>query len=172
MKSTVIPECWAVLFGTWVDQALAKPLEDGRIQMSYGGDFGDRPNSEAFCLNGVILADRQTTPKYWEVKKVYQPALFEQGKDQYHYRITNRNHHTNLDNYSLNWQVTADGRTIETGNMDLPAVAPGNSHELELPLSCEKKIPGVCASVFEPTAQRRGSGGPKKAMKRPGKNFV
>jgi beta-galactosidase len=126
----------------WVDQALAKPLEDGRVQMSYGGDFGDYPNSKAFCMNGVILAERQTTPKYWEVKKVYQPALFEQGKDEYHYRITNRNHHTNLDQYNLSWQVISDGKTIETGNMDLPAVAPGDSHELKLPLTFGKKYRG------------------------------
>ena len=126
----------------WVDQALAKTLEDGRIQMSFGGDFGDRPNSKAFCLNGVILADRQTTPKYWEVKKVYQPALFEQGKDHLHYRITNRHHHLSLDQYSLSWQVTADGKTIEAGSLELPAVAPGNSHELKLPLSFGKKYQG------------------------------
>ncbi len=126
----------------WVDQALAKPLEDDRTQMSYGGDFGDIPNSKAFCLNGVILADRQTTPKYWEVKKVYQPVLFEQGKDNLHFCITNRQHHLSLDQYSLNWQVRVDGKTIETGNMDLPAVAPGSSHEIELPLSFGKKYRG------------------------------
>lgn len=55
----------------WVDQGIYKILPDGRRMVAYGGDFGDRPNLKAFCFNGVVMSDRETTPKYWEVKKVY-----------------------------------------------------------------------------------------------------
>ena len=37
----------------------------------YGGDFGDKPNLKAFCLNGIVMSDRQLTPKYYEVQAVY-----------------------------------------------------------------------------------------------------
>ena len=37
----------------------------------YGGDFGDKPNLKAFCLNGVVMSDRTLTPKYYEVQAVY-----------------------------------------------------------------------------------------------------
>ena len=30
-----------------------------------------------FCVNGVVMSDRETTPKYWEVKKVYAPVKLE-----------------------------------------------------------------------------------------------
>lgn len=57
----------------WVDQGIYKKLPDGKIQVSYGGDFGDFPNLKAFCFNGIVMSNREITPKYMEVKKVYQP---------------------------------------------------------------------------------------------------
>lgn len=51
----------------WVDQALNKPGEpDSRLY--YGGSFGDSPNDNDFCCNGIVTADRQVTPKLLEVK--------------------------------------------------------------------------------------------------------
>ena len=50
----------------WVDQGIIK---DGKVL--YGGDFGDKPNLKAFCLNGIVMSDRTLTPKYYEVKAVY-----------------------------------------------------------------------------------------------------
>ena len=58
----------------WVDQGIYKTLPDGRTMVAYGGDFGDKPNLKAFCFNGLLMSDRETTPKYWEVKKVYAPV--------------------------------------------------------------------------------------------------
>lgn len=55
----------------WVDQAIIRTRADGKREYSYGGDFGDRPNSKAFCLNGVVMADRTITPKYRQLQKVY-----------------------------------------------------------------------------------------------------
>jgi len=37
----------------------------------YGGDFGDKPNLNAFCMNGIVMSDRTLTPKYYEVQAVY-----------------------------------------------------------------------------------------------------
>ena len=50
----------------WVDQGIIK---DGKVL--YGGDFGDKPNLHAFCMNGVVMSDRTLTPKYYEVQAVY-----------------------------------------------------------------------------------------------------
>ena len=66
----------------WVDQGIMK-MKDERLKMKddnsknridsvfYGGDFGDKPNLKAFCLNGVVMSDRTLTPKYYEVQAVY-----------------------------------------------------------------------------------------------------
>ena len=48
---------------TWADEAIAVKRADGKTMIAYGGDFGDKPNLKAFCLNGVIMSDRTLTPK-------------------------------------------------------------------------------------------------------------
>ena len=50
----------------WVDQGIIK---DNKVL--YGGDFGDKPNLNAFCMNGLLLSDRTLTPKYYEVQAIY-----------------------------------------------------------------------------------------------------
>ena len=65
----------------WVDQGIAlnEKLEMSNEKWSgvpkgailYGGDFGDKPNLNAFCMNGIVMSDRTLTPKYYEVQAVY-----------------------------------------------------------------------------------------------------
>ena len=50
----------------WVDQGIIRG-----DSVFYGGDFGDKPNLNAFCLNGIVMSDRSLTPKYYEVQAVY-----------------------------------------------------------------------------------------------------
>lgn len=72
----------------WVDQGLAKPIDGSKMRLSgnlelmadefwaYGGDFGDKPNDNNFCINGLVAPDRKPHPHYYEVKHVYQPIHF------------------------------------------------------------------------------------------------
>ena len=63
----------------WVDQGIIL-REKGKVKSEksssaprvlYGGDFGDKPNLHAFCMNGIVMSDRTLTPKYYEVQAVY-----------------------------------------------------------------------------------------------------
>ena len=65
----------------WADEGIFTQ-RDGKTMVAYGGDFGDVPNLKAFCVKGIVSSDRQTTPKYEEVKAVYAPIRFrnEQGR--------------------------------------------------------------------------------------------
>ncbi|KXT55461.1 glycoside hydrolase family 2 TIM barrel-domain containing protein [Bacteroides intestinalis] len=121
----------------WVDQGIYKTLPDGRIMVAYGGDFGDKPNLKAFCFNGLLMSDRETTPKYWEVKKVYSPVELrvESGR----LRVTNRNHHTDLSQYRCLWTLSIDGKQKDQGEITLPEVAPGESETIPLPVSIAGK---------------------------------
>jgi beta-galactosidase len=111
----------------WVDQGLYKTNDDGVRFLAYGGDFGDRPNLKAFCFNGIVFADRQTTPKYFEVKKVYQPLAVEALKadsDKLSVTITNRHHFSNLNEYETRWKILENGKPIRSGilpGLDIPA---------------------------------------------------
>ena len=115
----------------WVDQGIYKELPDGRIMVAYGGDFGDKPNLKAFCFNGLLMSDRETTPKYWEVKKVYAPVQLAVNNEQL--IVTNRNHHIDLSQYRCLWTLTIDGKQKEQGEITLPKVAPGESETITLP---------------------------------------
>lgn len=115
----------------WVDQGIYKTLPDGRLMVAYGGDFGDRPNLKAFCFNGVVMSDRETTPKYWEVKKVYAPVYLTMDNGQL--IIRNRNHHVGLDAYRCLWTLSENGRKVKQGELQLPVVAPGETGTVALP---------------------------------------
>ena len=121
----------------WVDQGIYKTLPDGRIMVAYGGDFGDKPNLKAFCFNGLLMSDRETTPKYWEVKKVYSPVKLRVESGEL--RVTNRNHHTDLSQYRCLWTLSIDGKQKDQGEITLPEVAPGESETISLPVSIAGK---------------------------------
>lgn len=124
----------------WVDQGIYKTLPDGRRMVAYGGDFGDKPNLKAFCFNGLLMSDRETTPKYWEVKKVYAPVKLERVEsgelkvENGELRVTNRNHHIDLSGYRCLWTLSVDGKMKEQGELALPDVAAGESGRVMLPV--------------------------------------
>lgn len=116
----------------WSDQGLYKRLEDGTTMIAYGGDFGDVPNLKAFCFNGVVTSEREITPKYLEVKKVYAPVDIQlNGREL---RITNRNHHTGLAQYRCVYKIMIEGKQIRAGELTLRDAAPGETAVVSLPM--------------------------------------
>ena len=117
----------------WVDQSLCK-WEEPTTNMYYGGGFGDYPNDNDFCCNGIITADRHVTPKLLEVKKVYQYVDFKLT-DERKIRIRNRYCFTPLSDFTFHYQLLRDGRVVKAGTTSLPNVEPGDSCFIDLP--CE-----------------------------------
>lgn len=104
----------------WVDQGLYKKGKNGEEFFAYGGDFGheDIPSDGAFCINGLILPNREISPKIWEIKKVYQNIKVEpidllSGK----VKIKNKFSFTNLNKYTAYWEVNEDGIVIQKGSI-------------------------------------------------------
>ena len=97
----------------WVDQGLLKM--DGDIKYyAYGGDYGDKPNLDAFCINGLLAPDRTPHPHYYEVQYVYQPLQFVQEGDSI--RIINRDFFTGIDHYEYYCEVYHNGELV-TGEL-------------------------------------------------------
>lgn len=126
----------------WVDQGIYKQTKDGKTMVAYGGDFGDTPNLKAFCFNGVVMSDRETTPKYWEVKHVYQPIQWTMNNGQL--TIINRNHHIGTDSYRFLWSLLVDGKEQQKGELTIPDLAPGDSIKTPLPklsiINCQLSV--------------------------------
>lgn len=123
----------------WVDQAINK---QGRPKTEYyvGGDFGDTPNDNDFCDNGLTTPDRRETAKLLEVKKVYQyikirPAALEKGDIE----IENKYDFTNLDQFSISYQLVENGVVVDKGDLTSLSLAPNKKTTLNIPYSIELK---------------------------------
>ena len=94
----------------WVDQGLVKK-ENEVEYFAYGGDYGDKPNLDAFCINGLLAPDRKPHPHYYEVQHVYQPLQFELHDNQL--RIVNRDFFTDVSEYDIACDTTViDGERL------------------------------------------------------------
>jgi beta-galactosidase len=125
----------------WCDQGVHRKTADGKICTAFGGDFGDVPNHGGFAIKGLVSAEREIFPKYWEVKKVYQPVMIEPVNlkpGQIAVKITNRNSFLNLTNYETRWSVTSsEGKEVQSGTLKPVDCAPGQSCAVKIPV---KKI--------------------------------
>jgi len=111
---------------------------------AYGGDFGDMPNSHAFCINGVIWSDHTVSPKMYEVKKVYQniavgAADTAAGKA----KVRNKFIFTNLKEFTPVWSLSENGVVIQHGRLEPLDIAPGAEEVVEIPLRKPELKPGA-----------------------------
>ncbi len=104
----------------WVDQGLLTKNEENEEFWAYGGDFGpkDVPSDGAFCLNGLVNPDRGVKPHLNEVKKVYQNIGFE-TRDMLEgvFVIKNKFAFTNLNLFDFSYEIIANGKMIEEGEI-------------------------------------------------------
>ena len=119
----------------WVDQSFREIDADGRWYWTYGGDYGPKniPSFGNFCCNGLVNAVREPHPHLLEVKKAYQyiKAKLVDSK-KLTLSIKNWYDFTNLNAYTLHWQVVGDnGRVIADGTRQVEA-APHATVEVTL----------------------------------------
>ncbi|MGG5461258.1 glycoside hydrolase family 2 TIM barrel-domain containing protein [Clostridium sp. B9] len=129
----------------WVDQSiLMKDEETGEEYFSYGGDWGDHEFTDGnFCANGLVSADRTVQPELQEVKKVYQEIEIKDvdvlnGK----VNIINEQLFTNIDKYKGNWELRADDKVIQSGDLNV-SVNPLESKEITIPFEKPEPEKGV-----------------------------
>ncbi|HEU5122934.1 MAG TPA: glycoside hydrolase family 2 TIM barrel-domain containing protein [Verrucomicrobiae bacterium] len=121
----------------WADQGLRKTLPDGTRFIAYGGDFGDVPNHGIFSIKGIVTADRGIYPKYWEVKKVYQPIAISAENLKLNtvvVKFTNRHAFLNLNRFEPRWQISSNGVVQQSGVPDPIELAPGASTTIRIPI--------------------------------------
>lgn len=119
----------------WVDQSFREIDAAGRWYWTYGGDYGPKnvPSFGNFCCNGLVNAVREPHPHLLEVKKAYQyikTTLID--KSNLTLSIKNWYDFTNLNAYTLHWQVVGDhGKVITDGTRRVDA-APHATVEVTL----------------------------------------
>jgi beta-galactosidase len=104
----------------WVDQSLKVEAENGEAYWAYGGDFEPEGvyNDGNFLNNGLVFPDRSPKPGLLEVKKVYQNIKFEvDDLDKLQFKVQNKHFFTNLNAFSLHWEIIANGKAIFKGDI-------------------------------------------------------
>ena len=117
----------------FVDQALNKRGEPDDHYF-FGGSFGDTPNDNDFCCNGLTTADRRQTPKLDEVKKIYQYVKMSYYPEQKVLRLDNRYNAYNLNEFALHYTVMKNGKAVKSGNLEIPKTKPGNTNGINMPV--------------------------------------
>ena len=118
-----------------VDQGLRKANPDGKKSpdgkdwfFAYGGDYGDKPNDNNFCMNGILASDHSETAKSDEVRHAYQQVRLRYESEKV--VADNLFDHTSLDAFKIRWHAEANGIEIASGEAAVPAIAPGKSGEI------------------------------------------
>lgn len=121
----------------WVDQSLYNydPVTGDRY-FAYGGEFGDKPNSGMFSMNGITFADLTPKPAWYEVRKVYQNAHFSwKSAGEGIVEIFNERYFTSFDDLDLFFVLLKNGEVVREGQLPLHATAPRSSTLVSLPFS-------------------------------------
>lgn len=115
----------------WRDHGILTTTADGKPYYAYGGDFGEAVHDGNFVMDGMVLSNDVPTPGLHEYKAVAQPVRFTFDGDDV--AIANLRHSADTSDLRFRWSVEHDGALVDSGEMDVPVVAAGESTRLPLP---------------------------------------
>ncbi len=121
----------------WVDQTYDKVAPDGSHYQAYGGDLepAGTPNSDSFCANGLVFADRTPYPYLYEVKKVQQNIGFTLADAATtKVDVKNKNFFIDLSDFVLDWQLLEQGVVVASGKGIALKAKPGKTETVTLPV--------------------------------------
>lgn len=126
----------------WCDHAIYKgTAKNGKTMYYYGGDHGEKVHDLNFCMDGLVYPDRRPHTGLLEYKNVYRPARVvsydeESGKLVLH----NYMDFDDLKDFiDVNYEVSCDGISVETGVLELPSIKVHSEKELELKIKIPNK---------------------------------
>ncbi len=125
----------------YVDQGI-KTVKNGKEIYAYGGDYGpeDVPSSNNFLNNGLVQPDRKPNPHIFEVKHIQQNIKFYPSNlSKGDIKIKNWYFFRDLTNYKLSWEIIADGKVVEKGNIAEINVKPQQTKILNIPYQTKIK---------------------------------
>ncbi len=109
--------------------------DKNRLFYAYGGDFNDRPSQRSFCLNGIVQPLGNPGPQFHEMRKVHQDAhvkAVDLDSPTLRIGVFNERFFRPLDDLAASWKLLEGDQEIAAGELDLPPIGPGETHELEV----------------------------------------
>lgn len=148
----------------WIDHGIRQTDKNGKEYWAYGGDFGDEPNDSNFCADGLVWPDRTPHPGVNEHKKLAQPLKVEAiDPASGRFLLTNKHDFVDLSAYLVVWELTVDGKVVESGKCQAPELAPKESGELLIAFDHpEMKLGEEAAIRFSFRLKSKSSWAPKE----------
>ena len=115
----------------FIDHSVAIGDKYGNPSFTYGGDFGDTPNDENFCVDGLVYTDRRPHTGLKELKQAIMPAAVTEVKPGT-YAVKSRRYFKNFEDLSCAWDVKRDGRVILSGVCPNLSIEPQKTQEIHL----------------------------------------
>jgi beta-galactosidase len=129
----------------WKDHGLAHRKPDGTEYRAYGGQFGETPHDGNFVADGLVGPDGDPHPALREVAYLFRPvgasataADLRRGT----LRVHNRQWFGDLRGLRATWELTVDGRRVQRGKLELPAMAPRSDALVDVGLTIPVIEPG------------------------------
>ena len=129
----------------WADQSIydAEDIKNGNFEINSmnkyrtGFDYPG-PHQGNFVNNGLVTAERAWSPELTNVKHVYQYIkLVAYDVESRNITIKNDYDFISLDKFYMEYSVLLDGKVVENGRLDMPAVLPGTEATLNIPYTTE-----------------------------------
>jgi beta-galactosidase len=106
----------------------------------YGGDFGESRHDFDFCINGMVWPDRTPHPAMYEFKKLAQPVeISAVDLSVGRFSIHNCNDFTDLSWLKGRWELLEGGQLVESGDLALLSIPPGEFEEIIIPAAGREK---------------------------------
>ncbi|WP_431222666.1 beta-galactosidase subunit alpha [Serratia sp. L9] len=119
----------------WCDHGILATDEQGQPFYKYGGDFGDYPNNNNFCLDGLIYPDQTPGPGLKEYKQVIAPVKIRVLDTRLGaFLVENKLWFTSLDDYGITAEIRAEGETLATIPLQLKNLPANSVRQIRLEL--------------------------------------
>ncbi len=113
----------------WCDHAVYMgETDDLRTKYYYGGNFGEYPHDNNFCMDGLVYPDRTPHIGLLEYGNVIRPILLDSGVEELRsgtVRLRNTMDFANTrGRYAVEYELVIDGACVYNGiwdNLDIPA---------------------------------------------------
>lgn len=116
----------------WCDHAIYKGKKNGKDVYWYGGDHGEFPHDNNFCMDGMVYPDRTPHTGFYEYKHAIRPLRAELGEGAI--VLKNMLDFTDAAQYlTLRLTSYVNGYPIETEERAVPSIEPRGEGQTELP---------------------------------------
>lgn len=117
----------------WFDHGIETTDKTGEVYYKYGGDFGDDPTNDNFCIDGLLMPNRTPSPALIEYKKVIEPVhthIIDLKKGLI--SVENKYDFINLEHLTLYYSIEKDGQSIQNGTANLDDIKARSTKEIKL----------------------------------------